>query len=103
MSSQKKMESNRKNSERSTGPKTGRGKNNVRYNALKHGYYAADLIARPEFQEDVARLEKELREQFKPSSALQSIKFKELVYCAWNCELAARADMHQRSAVSSGH
>ena len=36
----KKIEANRRNAKKSTGPKTGRGKAAVRYNALKHGVLA---------------------------------------------------------------
>jgi len=95
MASERKIQANRKNSKLSTGPKTDRGKNNIRHNALKHSYYASDLVIRPEFEEQLATLERSLRAQLQPDTALQEIKFKEVLYCAWQCELAARVDMHR--------
>ncbi len=38
------IEANRRNAERSTGPKTMKGKMRVRENALKHGNYAATVV-----------------------------------------------------------
>ena len=38
--SQLKIESNRRNAQKSTGPRTTAGKNRSRFNALKHGEYA---------------------------------------------------------------
>jgi hypothetical protein len=42
--SARKLESNRENSKKSTGPKTARGKANSRFNAAKHGLCAKRLI-----------------------------------------------------------
>jgi hypothetical protein len=42
--SARKLESNRENSKKSTGPKTARGKANSRFNAVKHGLCAKRLI-----------------------------------------------------------
>ena len=42
--SARKLESNRANSKKSTGPKTARGKANSRFNAVKHGLCAKRLI-----------------------------------------------------------
>ncbi len=38
------IQANRRNAERSTGPKTMKGKMRVRENALKHGNYAATVV-----------------------------------------------------------
>ena len=48
MTTQKQIEANRRNSRRSTGPKTRTGKAGSKMNAMKHGLLAADLVVRDE-------------------------------------------------------
>ena len=48
---------NRQNSKSSTGPRTAAGKKNVSLNALKHGFYAKDLIIRDENKAEIQELE----------------------------------------------
>ena len=53
MTSQRKIEANRRNAKRSTGPKTALGKKRSRANALKHGLAAAALrpVEKPDDKE----------------------------------------------------
>jgi hypothetical protein len=44
MTSQRKTEANRRNAEKSTGPRTAAGKSRSRYNAWRHGHRASTLI-----------------------------------------------------------
>ena len=44
MTSERKIEANRRNAQRSTGPKTEEGKDKVRLNALKHGLCAETIV-----------------------------------------------------------
>ena len=44
MTSQRKIEANRRNAQKSTGPKTEEGKNKVRFNALEHGLCAETIV-----------------------------------------------------------
>jgi hypothetical protein len=50
-----KMESNRRNAQRSTGPKTATGKELARFNALKHGHTARSPVLPGEDPEAFAR------------------------------------------------
>jgi hypothetical protein len=93
MSSKKQFEANRNNAKSSTGPKTRIGKKNIRHNALKHGFYAREMIIRPENKTEIDTLQGGLYSQLLPKTALQKLAFKEVVHCAWQCELAARLDM----------
>jgi hypothetical protein len=95
MSSKKQLEANRDNANSSTGPKTRIGKQNVRLNALKLGFYAREMIIRPEYKTEIDRLQADLHAQLLPKTALQQLAFKAVVYSAWHCELAARLDMHR--------
>jgi hypothetical protein len=44
MISQRKIEANRKNAAKSTGPRTAQGKANVRLNAVTHGLTGATVV-----------------------------------------------------------
>ena len=52
MSTQKQIKANRKNSRKSTGPKTAEGKAKVSKNAVKHGLFAAEAVVTGENQAD---------------------------------------------------
>jgi hypothetical protein len=92
-------ESNRNNSRKSTGPKTEIGKKHMRFNALKHGCYAHELIVRPEYKDEIEKLQRDLVAQLHPKTALQRLAFKAICFCAWQCELGARLDMRRVNAV----
>jgi hypothetical protein len=90
-----KSEANRKNALKSTGPKTPRGKDHSRSNALKHGLYSKELVVsevdQPEFQD----LRTGLKAQLEPRTVLQGIAFDFVVTCNWRCKLAVRLEQRQ--------
>ncbi len=94
-----KPESNRENSRESTGPKTQIGKNNVRLNAVKLGFYAKEMIIRRENKAKIEKLQRDLHAQMLPKTALQKLAFKQICYCAWGCELGALLDMRRVNAL----
>jgi hypothetical protein len=94
-----KCKANRKNSLKSTGPKTRIGKKNIRFNALKHGFYAQEMIIRPECKAEIERLRSDLHAQLLPKTPLQRIAFKAVIHWAWQCELAAQLDMGRVNAL----
>jgi len=65
--SERKREANRRNSRRSTGPRTARGKRNSSFNALKHGMLArkhALSVDGKLVDEDLQRLFRSLRDEY---------------------------------------
>jgi hypothetical protein len=65
--SARKLESNRENARKSTGPKTARGKANSRFNALKHGLCAKRLTVSSQgklLDADLLKLVETLQEQY---------------------------------------
>ena len=48
MASDEQIRANRRNAAKSTGPRTGAGKDAIRHNALKHGLLAQDVVLRDE-------------------------------------------------------
>jgi len=64
--SQRRLEANRRNAARSTGPRTPNGKARVARNAIKHGFFVAPHRWTPEQQRDLASTYAGLREDFHP-------------------------------------
>jgi hypothetical protein len=90
--SQKKIEANRRNSVRSTGPKTEEGKRWSRINAFKHGLFASALhvtdLEKPEFD----HLRQALYIQLLPDSIVLQIGFERVVVASWRLKLLLRIE-----------
>ncbi len=61
MTSQRRLEANRRNALKSTGPKTPEGKAAVRLNALKHGLLSRDILLPGEDEAALGELRERLR------------------------------------------
>ncbi len=72
MTTQKQIEANRRNSRRSTGPKTRTGKAESKRNAIKHGLLAADLVVRDEDPVEFARVLENLVDELQPKGPLEA-------------------------------
>jgi hypothetical protein len=90
-SSSKRAEANRRNAQKSTGPKTADGKNRARFNAVKHGMRAATLILPGEdagaYQ---ARLDAWTRD-LTPADDVERFLVSRAVQLSWQLERADRA------------
>ncbi len=75
--SARKIEANRENSHKSTGPKTSRGKKIVAENATKHGFFAPVVVLRDEdsgeTQQEYDELQAALRKEFPASREVRRI------------------------------
>jgi hypothetical protein len=69
MTTTKRMAANRRNAQKSTGPKTPEGKAVVRLNAMKHGLLSREVLLPDEDEATLVELGKRLR-QPGPSGAL---------------------------------
>jgi hypothetical protein len=95
-SSQRRIEANRRNAKRSTGPRTPRGKKIVSRNALKHGLLAREVVisggdgeeSQQEFDALVARLQK----HYRPSGAMEEMLVERIVTCWWRLARVHRAE-----------
>jgi len=94
----KKIKANRKNSERSTGPKTEAGKLRARMNALKHGIFARELKVSDEEKPEYELLYRALYVDLAPNSILQQIGFERVVWFCWRWKLTLRLEMKQLKA-----
>jgi len=97
MTTQRKIEANRRNAQHSTGPRTETGKNKVKFNALKHGM-TAETVVLP--NEDAAayneRLETWTRE-LNPPGKMGHYLAERVVRVSWQLD---RADFHERDRLA---
>jgi len=95
--SQAKIEANRRNALKSTGPRTERGKANVRFNALKHGFFAKQVIQSSkligEDWKELRDLWRRLIEQYQPIGASEELLVEEIAVGFWRKRRAVRCEM----------
>jgi len=92
MTSEAKIEANRRNALKSTGPKTERGRERARLNALRHGMTARQLVATDEDFGDFARFSAELRATLAPADAVEEQMVEGIVVSTWRLRRAWRAE-----------
>src|SRR5258706_5294442 len=79
MSTEKQIQANRRNAQRSTGPRTPEGKAKSSLNALKHGRTSAQVPARSEDADDFNAYVDSLRDHLAPADALESILVEQII------------------------
>jgi hypothetical protein len=87
--SERKIEANRRNALKSTGPKTEEGKARASRNALKHGLCAESPRVAVVLEEDPAAYEefaREMLEDLKPRGAVQRALADRIVFVAWKLQ-----------------
>lgn len=92
MTSDKQTEANRRNAQKSTGPKTSEGKAAVRYNAIKHGLLSQDVILRGEDEAALRELDELLRDQLQPVGELESMLVDRIVANHWRLRRLGRVE-----------
>ncbi len=83
MASKEQTRANRKNAQRSTGPRTAGGKAKSSQNALKHGLRAQATVLPDENIEEFELLVGELEDQFQPQSAIEWTLLRQLADAEW--------------------
>lgn len=94
--SQKQLEANRKNAQKSTGPKSQIGKQKVSRNAIKHGLYSDHIIIQSatysENPEHYELLLASLLEELEPAGDFQLHLVKKIADCVWRSKRVVRAE-----------
>jgi polyhydroxyalkanoate synthesis regulator phasin len=94
--SEKKLAANMLNAQKSTGPRTQKGKDRSRWNALKHGLLAKQVVVPlKEGKESKAaweRLLAELREDLAPQGVLEEIMVERIAECYWRLGRGIRSE-----------
>lgn len=92
MASEAQIAANRRNAEKSTGPKSARGKAAVSRNALRHGLTAERIICFDESEADFAPFEAGLRRTLDPADPVEAQLTEHIVLCAWRLRRAYRVE-----------
>ena len=86
--SQKQIEANRLNSEKSTGPKTEEGKAISKYNAMKHGLLSEQVLMDGEDENALLELEKKLQSELKPATEIELLLVDKIASNFWRLKRA---------------
>jgi hypothetical protein len=97
MATSAQMDANRRNAEKSTGPKSPEGKARSCRNRLSHGFTSAVLFLRDEEREDFNLLLADLHNEFQPATASEQILLEKMVQSQW---LSLRAYRLQAIALN---
>ena len=90
---------NRRNAQKSTGPRTPEGKNRSRFNAVKHGMTARTLVL-PD--EDASVLQMRLEtwiNDLQPQNEVEQALVEQAVHASWKLERADRAEVARLSRI----
>jgi hypothetical protein len=86
--SQKVIEANRRNAQRSPGPISIKAKDAVRYNAMTHGLLAKRIVFRNEEEEaEFKALTDELEQEFRPEGVLEQMLAEEIGVVWWKLQI----------------
>ena len=92
--SERKLNANRENSKKSTGPRTIRGKAYSRCNAVKHGFFARDLFPLLRLDTESGREFRALRarlcEEYQPVGCEEEWEVERIAICKWKLGRAWR-------------
>jgi hypothetical protein len=77
--SEKKVAANRRNAQKSTGPRTKIGKKHMRMNALRHAIYADPKNLPGEDPQQTSELVKQVREQLQPQGPVETVVADQIV------------------------
>ncbi len=86
------VERNRRNAQKSTGPKTARGREIVRHNAVKHGLRANPASGVVEDPDQFNGLLDELAEVIQPQNVIEENCIHRIAVCIWRLQRAAKID-----------
>lgn len=94
--SERRIQSNRRNALRSTGPTTARGKRNVSRNAIKHGLLAREVVISAghgeESLEEFHNLAERLWERYEPLGVVEESLVQTIATCWWRKARVLRAE-----------
>ena len=92
-------EINRRNAQKSTGPRTAEGKERSRFNAVKHGMTARTLVLPGENPEALQRRLDGWAESLKPRNDLEQYLVERAVRVSWQLDRADRAEVARLTAL----
>jgi hypothetical protein len=105
--SSRKIEANRRNALKSTGPRTEIGKRTVAKNAVKHGFFSKWLlITHPDGKEDPTEYQKlyaALREHYQPLDVVEELLVEQIASWSWRLRRLLRYESGQIARALAEH
>jgi hypothetical protein len=92
MASEAQIAANRRNADKSTGPRTEDGKAKVTRNALRHGLRAEKVLTFDEASGDFQVFLDEQRAAFEPEDAIEEQLVERIAFCAWRLRRIYRVE-----------
>ena len=92
MGTEAQITANRRNSQKSTGPKTDEGKAASSQNAVKHGFFAHEALVRGESQTDFDLHREAFLAEYRPVGATESMLAERIVSLSWRLQRAERME-----------
>jgi hypothetical protein len=92
-------EINRRNAQKSTGPKTAEGKDRSRFNALKHGMAAKTLVLPGEDPEVFQQRIEAWTDDLQPANDIEQYLVERAGAASWQIDRADRADTARLASV----
>ena len=92
MTTQSQIDANRRNSRKSTGPRSAECKAASRFNALKTGIYAQSQVIPGEDPADLETLTAEYRDEYQPDTPQERDLVDSLIYATWQLRRLRRVE-----------
>jgi hypothetical protein len=93
MATLKQLEANRRNAQKSTGPKTPEGKSAVSMNALRHGLRARTVVLPGENREEFNQLCNDLEVEWRPQSRSEQFYLEQMAVSQWKLARMERGEV----------
>src|SRR5579862_143033 len=84
MASAAQIAANRRNSQKSSGPRTAEGKAVSRYNALKSGLHARSMVILGESAEELEEVAENYRREYRPATPMEHFLVDAMITADWH-------------------
>ncbi len=101
MTTEAKILANRRNAQKSTGPRTSQGKAAVSQNSVKHGFSARQTVISSEDQAEFDLYRQQFLEELAPETPMESMLAERVVNLSWRLKRAARIQNQTIDALNT--
>ncbi len=101
MATQAKITANRRNAQKSTGPRTTNGKAVASQNSVKHGLSAANVVISSESKEEFELYREKILAELAPASPMESMLAERIVTLSWRLKRAQRIQNQTIDALNA--
>jgi hypothetical protein len=100
-----KLQANRRNAQKSTGPRTAEGKARSSRNAITHGIFCAELLLEDEDPSALHALREAVLHRLRPRDAVEAELVEQYLSCTWRLKRLRRAetDAYHQQAEAMGN